>query len=273
MTRSRRALAVACGLVTAVLPLGCSRDSSPAGSARRVVAERLRVEVVAVHPHDPRAFTEGLVFSADGSLYESTGLYGKSTIRRVDAVTGEVLASSALEPSLFGEGIAVVGASRLVQLTWKEGRALSWSLPGLSRTTGVRYDGEGWGLTVTPDGQRLVMSDGSAALSHRDPDSFVESGRVQVVLDGRPVERLNELETVGGEILANVWQTDQIVRVDAASGAVTAVIDASGLLTSSQRAEADVLNGIAHRPGDPADRLWVTGKNWPSLFEVRLVPA
>jgi glutaminyl-peptide cyclotransferase len=236
---------------------------------------RLRVRVVARHPHDPNAFTQGLLLHG-GELYESTGQYGESSLRRVEVETGRVLAERPLPAEWFGEGLARVpgagaGDDRLIQLTWQEGVAAVWRLDDLERAGAHHFEGEGWGLCHDPTvpGGRLVMSDGSARLTFRDPASFAETGAVTVTREGRPVGLLNELECVGDRVLANVLGSDQIVEIDPATGRVTALIDASGLLTPAEARAADVLNGIAH---DPADGTWlITGKLWPWLFRVEVV--
>lgn len=230
-------------------------------------AERLRVQVVSIRPHDPEAYTQGLVLDR-GKLYESTGLYGVSSLREVDPQTGEVKRRVNLPQSFFAEGLALVG-ERLIQLTWQEGSAFVYDSARFERTAEHRYQGEGWGLCH--DGQRLVMSDGSDRLTFRDPQTFAPTGEVRVTAAGRPVHLLNELECVDGVVYANVWQTDDILRIDPGTGKVTAVIDASGLLTPGEASRADVLNGIAW---DPAARTFlITGKLWPKMFEVRFVPA
>lgn len=228
--------------------------------------ERLRVEVVRVLPHDATAFTQGLVWNGR-TLYESTGLLGRSSLREVELETGRVLRRVALPPDVFGEGLAQVG-ERLVQLSWRNGLALVWDAATFERRGEHRYAGEGWGLCY--DGRRLVMSDGSSTLTFREAATFAETSRIHVTLDGAPLASLNELECVRGDIYANVWQTDDIVRIEAASGRVTARIDARGLLAPDERTDADVLNGIAYRP--EAGTFLVTGKLWPKLFEVRFVP-
>lgn len=240
----------------------------PAGAAdQAAAAERLRVKVLSVRPHDPTAFTQGLVWD-HGTLYESTGLYGSSSLRQVDPQTGEVLRRLDVPPGFFAEGLAAVG-DRLVQLTWKEGVAFVYDRRKLERSGEHPYQGEGWGLC--DDGRRLVMSDGSDRLSFRNRQSFELIGGVDVRLDGRPARQLNELECVGGAVYANVWMTDEILRIDPAAGRVTAVIDAGGLLSAAERANADVLNGIAY---DPVKKTFLlTGKLWPKLFEAIFVPA
>jgi glutaminyl-peptide cyclotransferase len=235
----------------------------PAGAA----VERLTVKVLAVRPHDPTAYTQGLVWD-HGTLYESAGLYGRSSLRQVDPQTGEVLRRLDLPPGFFAEGLAEVG-DRLIQLTWKEGVAFVYDRRKFERTGEYHYEGEGWGLC--DDGRRLVMSDGSERLTFRDRRTFAPLGGVDVHLDGRPARQLNELECVGGAVYANVWMTDQVLRIDPGGGRVTAVIDAGGLLSAAERAGADVLNGIAYDARNK--RFLLTGKLWPKLFEVVFVPA
>jgi len=236
----------------------------------------LAVRVVASYPHDPSSYTQGLEL-AGGTLYESAGQYGESSVRRVDLDSGEAVARRDLPPDLFGEGMTLVPASggrpaRLVQLTWREGRALLWDPATLEPAGEHAYDGEGWGLCFdgyTPDGPGLVMSDGSSYLTFRDPATFAVTGGVPVTLGGAPLGGLNELECVGGSAWANVLPTDRIVEVDLATGRVLATVDASGLLAAGEAPGAEVLNGIAH---DPADGTFLlTGKRWPRLFRVELV--
>ena len=226
------------------------------------------VEVKASFPHDPQAFTQGLFF-ADGQLYESTGLVGQSTIRRVNLADGKVLQKAAIPADQFGEGSTAWG-TEIVSITWQNGVGHRWDRKTLRRVGGFRYSGEGWGLTG--DGRSLILSDGTATLRFLHPRTFAEQRRVQVVVQGRPVSQLNELEYVGGEIWANVWQTPLIARIDPASGAVKGWVDLSALVRASGRGEVDdVANGIAYEPR--SKRLFVTGKRWPKLFEIRLKPA
>jgi glutaminyl-peptide cyclotransferase len=238
----------------------------PPGLAGPAAVEQLAIRVLAVHPHDPAAYTQGLEWH-DGQVLESTGLYGSSSLRRWDLATGRLQARVALPGDLFGEGLARVGG-RLVQLTWQEGRALIWDVRTFAKLGELAYPGEGWGLCF--DGSRLVMSDGSAELALRHPETLAEVGRLLVTLDGQPVESLNELECVAEAVYANLWGSDRLVRIDGGSGRVTAVIDASGLLSAEERARAEVLNGIAYRP--ETGTFLLTGKLWPRLFEVELVP-
>jgi glutaminyl-peptide cyclotransferase len=222
--------------------------------------------IVTSYPHDPGAFTQGLQY-VNGVLYEGTGLNGRSSIRKVELKTGKVLQQRDVAPEYFGEGITL-WKKTLIQLTWQSGVAMVYDATTFAPRTTFKYRGEGWGLTQ--DGTSLVMSDGSAELRFLDPDTFAERRRVKVVADGQPVVSLNELEFVKGEILANVWQTDLVARIDPRSGAVTGWIDLKGLLTTRERALTDVLNGIAYDAS--GDRLFVTGKLWPRVFEIRITP-
>lgn len=244
-----------------------------AGASADDRVRRLAPRVLASHPHRADAFTQGLLFH-DGFLYESTGQYGASTLRKVAPETGEVLVRRDLPPTLFGEGLALVpgpDGGRLIQLTWRSGLALVWELETLERAGDHEYTGEGWGLTF--DGEHLVMSDGSSWLSYRDPETFAEVHRRRVTMAGRPLSRLNELEWVEGAVWANIWGTSSVVRIDPADGEVTAIVDLSTLyelLEPEEAAGVDVLNGIAYRPGEePGGGLFfVTGKYWPRLFGV-----
>ena len=222
--------------------------------------------VVREYPHDPSAFTQGLVY-VDGHLYESTGLEGASSLRQVDLDTGKVIRRRSLEPNEFGEGLTDWGG-RLLQLTWTGMRGFIYERASLAVSGTFRYAGEGWGLTH--DGRRLILSDGTAALRFLDPETFREIGRLPVHDEGRAVPRLNELEYVRGEVYANVWQSDRVARISPETGAVLGWIDLTGLLgTAEARHPVDVLNGIAYDPG--RERLFVTGKWWPKLFEIIIV--
>lgn len=239
--------------------------SDEAEAPSRAAIEQLRVRVVAKYPHAPDAFTQGLIWH-DGAMYESTGRYGKSSLRRVRLEDGEILAERSLDSSFFAEGLAVVD-DRLIQLTWRAGLALVSDLQSLEQRGTLRYPGEGWGLCF--DGSALVMSDGSSILNFRDPDSMELLKEMTVWRGSRPVQKLNELECVGDDVYANIWQSDEIVRIDRSSGQVTAVIDASGLLSRVEATRADVLNGIAYKPD--TETFLLTGKLWPHVFEVELV--
>ncbi len=258
-TPRRRALTWASLLVLAVVAGGCSAQG----------VERLVPAVVQVLEHDRDAFTQGLVY-ADGRFFESSGRYGVSDLREVDVASGAVVRRRPLEARFFAEGLALVG-DQLVQLTYREGTAFVYDRETFEELGRHRYDGEGWGLCF--DGSVLWMSDGSSSLQRRDPVTFALLGRLEVRRDGRPVQRLNELACVGPNVYANVWLTTEIVRIDTASGRVSAVIDAAALVPDDPlvRANRDaVLNGIAHDP--ETGRWWLTGKLWPVLYEVRLVP-
>ena len=242
---------------------GGNGEAAQAGGA----VESLRIEVLAKHPHDPTAFTQGLEWR-EGALFESTGLEGRSTVRMVEPSTGKVLQKTELPPTMFGEGLALVGKS-LIQLTWRNGTALVYDAASLKQTGELHYQGEGWGLAY--DGKHLVMSDGSAVLQWRGAEDFSLVTTRTVTLGGVPLASLNELEFANGVLWANVWQQDRIVRIEPATGRVTGVVAAGGLLTAAERGRADVLNGIAY--DKTSDRFFITGKHWPWLFEVRFVQA
>jgi glutamine cyclotransferase len=221
-------------------------------------------QVVRSYPHDRSAFTQGL-FYRDGVLYEGTGLNGRSGIRKVRLETGEVLKVQPLSAQYFGEGITE-WKGRIVQLTWQAQIGFVYDLNTFEQQRTFTYQGEGWGLTH--DTTRIIMSDGSADLRFWDPVTLKETGRLTVRDQNGPVKELNELEYVKGEIYANVWQTDRIARISPKDGHVVGWIDLHGLLTPTERAGTDVLNGIAYDAA--GDRLFVTGKLWPRLFEIKL---
>ena len=232
-------------------------------------AQGLRIgdyEVSAVYPHDARAFTQGL-FYASGFFYESTGLVGQSSIRKVAIKSGKVVRSVKLPASLFGEGI-VNWKREIVSLTWRNRIGFRWHIDSFKPRGRFAYQGEGWGLTQ--DGSNLIMSNGSAELQFLDPDSFAVRKRIQVTLRGQPLGNLNELEWVKGQIYANIWLTNAIVVIDPENGVVERVLDMSTIADMSGRARVDdVLNGIAYDAA--SNRLWITGKNWPTLFELKPV--
>ena len=224
-------------------------------------------EVVNVYPHAPGAWTEGLVY-ADGVLYESTGLRGHSSLRKVELETGKVLQEVDLAPRYYGEGIAIYN-QEIIQLTYQQHTGFVYDKESFKLLREFSYPTEGWGITY--DGVRLIMSDGTSTLHFLDPGTFQEIGSVQVTDDSGPVVNLNELEYVDGEIYANVWLTDRIAIVDPQTGRVVGWIDLTGLLnTADLNQPVNVLNGIAYDAQH--DRLFVTGKLWPKLFEIRLVP-
>jgi glutaminyl-peptide cyclotransferase len=261
-------------MVVPLLLVACANGDEPMKAASGTSAAtagtdvlRLRARVVASFPHDPGAFTQGLLWF-EGKLYESTGLWGASSIRRVDLRTGTVEKQADLSGRLFGEGLARIGRS-LVQLTWQNRRAIRYDLQSFAPLTEHVYEGEGWGLCH--DGVDVWRSDGSSSLWLHDQTTFAQQGRLEVRLRGEPVEQLNELECAEGWIYANVLGSDEIVRIDPGSGRVVAVIDASGLLGTNPGQRAGPLNGIAYR--SESQTFLLTGKNWPKLFEVVFVEA
>jgi glutaminyl-peptide cyclotransferase len=249
--------ALSAGVVSAQVP------AVPPPSSRAPIYS---YQVVRSYPHDPEAFTQGLEF-LDGSLYEGTGLNGRSSIRRVTLSTGDVVQRRPLGSEHFGEGITIFG-DRLFQLTWQSQIAMAYDRRTFQPIRTFSYSGEGWGLTH--DASNLIMSDGTPALRFLAPDTFRERRRVSVSDNGVPVTYLNELEFVKGEVWANVWTTDFIVRIDPAAGRVNGWIDLRGLLPARERAGDAVLNGIAYDAAN--DRLFVTGKLWPRVFEIKLIP-
>jgi glutamine cyclotransferase len=245
--------------------------STLACTAERPAASRATpksgFEIVQSWPHDPRAFTQGLVYR-EGKLYEGTGLYSESNLREVDLQTGNVLRRRNLDPKYIGEGLALLGG-KLYQLTWRSQLGFIYDATTFELVGQFSYSGEGWGLTE--DGSSLILSDGTSTLRFLDPSTFAVRRSVKVTDEGREIPRLNELEYVNGEVYANVWQSDLIARIDPSTGHVKGWIDLSGLLPEAERTEnTDVLNGIAYDAAQ--DRLLVTGKRWPKLFQIRLVP-
>lgn len=224
-------------------------------------------EVVREYPHDPKAFTQGLFF-LDGHLYESTGQYGESSLRKVDLETGRVLRRHDLPAHVFGEGVAPWNGD-IVMLSWKNRQGFVFDRESFEKRRAFAYEGEGWGLTH--DATRLIMSDGTSELRFLDPETLEETGRVTVTYDGRPLADINELEWIDGEVFANIWRSDLIARIDPDSGRVTGLVDLRGLRArlGPNPGRIDVLNGIAWDSENR--RLFVTGKYWPKLFEIRLV--
>jgi glutamine cyclotransferase len=255
-------------LASAFLTVAALTRAPGFGAWQQTTASKLPVygyTVVRTYPHDRDAFTQGLQY-LDGVFYEGTGIAGRSSIRKVKLETGEVLQRREVPAPYFGEGITV-WKSELFELTWQSGVAFVYDRNTFAPLRQHNYIGEGWGLTS--DGESLVMSDGTESLRFIDPATFKDRRRVTVTSDGKPVKMLNELEFVKGEIFANIWQSDSIVRIDPKTGRVTGWIDLRNLLTPRERAAADVLNGIAYDAA--GDRLFITGKLWPKIFEIKLV--
>lgn len=258
--------------VAGCAPAGSSGSLSEGAVAQPGHSPKLwRVEVLDRRPHDLEAYTQGLLWRG-GVVYESTGSYGSSSLRAWRWSDGEELARVNLDPRLFGEGIALLAdraraEQRLLQLTWRRGEALVWSLDPLRERSRIRYEGEGWGLAF--DGSDLIMSDGTPVLSFRDPHTLEVRRRLRVTRQGMPLANLNELELVDDVLFANLYGSDEIAAINLDSGSVIAVIDASGLLTDEEAAAADVLNGIAFRPD--TGTFLLTGKYWPWVFEVRIL--
>jgi glutaminyl-peptide cyclotransferase len=273
---TRRGLALGATGLLALAGCGTGDAAAEDGVEEQVsvpedaTVEELQVEVLETFDHDGGSFTQGLQLAEHPEygtvFYESAGMYGESDVRIVDPGTGEVLASQDLPAEQFAEGLTLTDTD-LWQITWQEHVAHRRDPVTLDIVESVEYEGEGWGICY--DGERLVMSDGSSTLRFRDPVTFEETGSVDVTLEGEPVSQINELECVDGQVWANLWQTDQIVRIDPATGEVGAVVDATGLLPAEDAAGADVLNGIA--AGEEEGTFYLTGKYWPKLFLVKFV--
>ncbi len=256
------------GGYTAVISPPSITEAYPAPAEHISTAPVYTYQIVNQYPHDPTAFTQGLVWY-DGAFYEGTGLRGESTLRRVNPETGEVQQSIPLPENYFGEGI-VLWDDKIIQITWQEQTAFVYDRETFEQVGEFTYDTEGWG--ITHDGRSLIMSDGSNTLYFRDPETFAETGQVQVLDGSTPISQLNELEYINGEVWANVWQTDRIARIDPTTGQVTGWVDLSGLRPLETQSDSNaVLNGIAY---DAANgRLFITGKRWPILYEIEIVPA
>ncbi len=240
-------------------------DGATAAAASGPTTPGYTFDVVAEYPHDTAAFTQGLLWH-EGRLFESTGQVGTSNIREVTLASGKVVRQQNLEEPHFGEGIVILGGT-LYQITWQSGKAFTYDWKTFKRTGEFKYDGEGWGLTT--DGTSIIMSNGSNVLIYRDPKTFAAMKAVEVKDRGNTVSQLNELEWVKGEIWANVWQKDSIARIDPATGEVKGWIDLTGILPQLDRTgREDVLNGIAYDAA--TDKIHVTGKLWPKLYEIRL---
>lgn len=252
-------------LLALLAPLTLWTTAAP--QAATVPIRRLIAHVVARYPHDTSAFTEGLIWS-DGALYESVGREGMSEVRRVRLTDGRVTARVTIPPAQFGEGLAR-WRDQLISLTWHDGIAHRWNARTLKAVGVARYNGEGWGLTS--DGASLLLSDGSATIKRLDPVTFRNIGHIDVTANGHPVDQINELEMVNGALLANVWHAPYLIRIDPTSGRVDAVIDLRALVAEVKASDREAVpNGIAW---DAArHRLFVTGKLWPTMFEVTLQP-
>ena len=265
MSRSSRILL--CLVSVCAASLSILSLAAPPRAATQSTAPIYGFKIVKRYPHDPAAYTEGL-FYEDGYLYESTGVIGSSSVRKVELDTGKVLQQAGLPGPWYGEGM-VSWHQKLIQLTWKEGIGIVYDRQSLKPMQRFTYTGEGWALTK--DSTHIYMSDGTSELRVLDPDSLKKIASIHVTDNGVPVTHLNELEWVKGEIYANVWLTDRIARIDPSTGHVTGWIDLKGLFDYRALSDPDdVLNGIAY--DSEHDRLFVTGKRWPSLFEIQLVP-
>jgi glutaminyl-peptide cyclotransferase len=254
-------------LFAALAALALSITSSGATSGRPGAVGADTYKIVHVYPHDDQAYTQGLIFR-DGYLYESTGLNGRSSLRKVKLETGEIVQQRAVDARYFAEGLTE-WSGELLQLTWRSEIGFIYELTTFAPRRTFTYPGEGWGLTH--DSMSLILSDGSATLRFIDPTSFRETRRILVKDGNTPVTDLNELEYVGGEVYANVWHTNRIARISPDTGKVNTWIDLTGLMSSRFRLDPEaVLNGIAYDPG--GKRLFVTGKLWPKLFEIQIVP-
>jgi len=252
-------------LALSTIGIGCNSRSNATLNPNATVSASAGYEIVKAYPHDPRAYTQGLLF-AGGNLIESTGRVGQSTLRRVDLQTGKVLAQVEVPPPYFAEGLTLLNG-KLYQLTWQHGVGFIYDANTFSKLGEFKYSGEGWGLTT--DGQRLILSDGTNRLRFFDPEEFKLSKSIEVFDRGKPVLELNELEFIKGEIYANIWHNQKIARIDPATGRVNAWVDLTGLSNWSEASDEEaVLNGIAYDAG--SDRLFVTGKLWAKLFEIRL---
>lgn len=260
--RGRRAVIWAAAV--SVLVAGCGSEATPSETTTaKGPVPTIKPEVLAEMPHDTTAWTQGLEFDGP-KLYEGTGVAGASQVRELDPETGAVLRAAAAPNNYYGEGITVVG-DRIWELTWQNKVAVEWDKNTMTPLREVPVNGEGWGLCA--DGDRLVRSDGSDRLFFHDPETFAETGSVAVTRDGDPLRNLNELECVDGQVWANVWTSDTIVRIDPGTGEVNTVVDASELATNAGRDRQKVLNGIAHIDGD---EYLVTGKYWPKMYRVRI---
>ena len=257
----------AANLTTGAIPTPASSPSTTRGNTQSEPQEIpvYSYEIVATYPHDAKAYTQGLAFN-DGSLYESTGQYGESSLRKVELKKGKVKKKIDVPGQYFAEGMTILNG-KIYQLTWQQNRGFIYDLKELKRESEFTYDGEGWGLAT--DGHFLIMSDGTNRLRFIDPITFRVSRSLEIMDKNQPLANINELEYVRGEIYANIWKTDNIVRLDAQTGRIIAWIDLGGLRPEETMSHSEnVLNGIAY--DEEGDRLFVTGKRWPKVFEIRL---
>ena len=260
-----RSYLLICFFVSILFVCSCSSDDKD--SPPSIEFSHYTYKIINTFPHDAQAFTQGLVFE-DGNIYEGTGLYGRSSLRTVVLDTGEILRLHELPDRFFGEGIAILN-DQIYQLTWKSNTGFIFSKETFEKTGEFSYPTQGWGLTH--DNNRLIMSDGTSTLHFIDPKTLKEVDSIKVFDDSGPVRRLNELEYIDGGIYANVWQTNRIVVIDPVTGQVISDIDLTGLINPYEyNGTIDVLNGIAYDAEN--DRLFITGKLWPTLFEIELVP-
>ena len=251
-------------LVFAFLILCADSFRTQAVEGNRV--KTYKVTVAKAFPHDVTSYTQGLFFR-EGKLYESAGQYGQSSFRKADLSTGKVTQRVNIDRQYFAEGSCILG-DRLYILTWREQECLVYDPASLRYLGSFRYRGEGWGLTT--DGVNLIMSDGTSKVRFINPDTFTEIKSINVLMNGKPVEYLNELEYINGEIWANIYTTDMIARIDPATGAVNSLVDCKGLLPQSERKPStDVLNGIAYNPEE--DAVYLTGKYWPKVYRIEKI--
>jgi glutamine cyclotransferase len=263
------AIGVAFLIFSSMRPEPAGQSNAAAGNQSSATSDKrarqASYEVVNSYPHDPASFTQGLLWK-DGGFYESSGLYGQSKMRRLEFPSGKVLKEIRNAPELFAEGLALVD-NRLIQLTWKSHRGFVYDMETFRLLQEFSYDTEGWGLTY--DGKSLILSDGSSDLFYLDPQTLKPVKKLRVTMNGNAIQEINELEFIEGEIWANVWQTDLILRIDPSTGQVTSFLDLKGILAPSDRTgREDVLNGIAY--DSQGKRVFVTGKLWPRIFEIRV---